>query len=516
MAALFRKHLWAAVALLTIAVGFSNLFFLAAADLHPDEAYYWVWSRDLKTGYFDNSPLIANIIHLSTAVFGKTEFGVRFPAFLGWLFIIFFVYRFTLKIYNKRAIALLAVFIADFTPLVASGGHLMTPDILMTFFASFTWYFLYRAIEEEKSDAWYPAGIFLGLSLLSKFQGGLIALAALTMVLARPEKRKWLLRKEPYLAVLIGLSLFAPVLYWNWKNGWAAFLFQSQHGVNNKLNPLNLLEYLIGQIGVFSPLFIGLIYYTAKKLFNKATPAKEHFLIWCFLPVFLFFGLTSLTYPAGANWPAIAYLPAIIFLAAQLHHSFQSGSSPLKTGLLLYIGISCLISLNLLLLIRYPSFFINTLHWKVSSTLSDNVFGWKELGKRIDRELAKTFPDQTGNIPLFSDESYQTASELQFYVAKPAAVFTTREARHSEFDYLTVAQIRRYDGRAGLLILENPLPSKAGEYFQGLEKRGVVKIRRFRKTIRQFQIYRFQTLNAAGLYEMAKNKPLGYPGRYRD
>jgi hypothetical protein len=38
----------------------------ATLPLHPDEAYYWLWSRHLALSYFDHPPMIAYLIKLST------------------------------------------------------------------------------------------------------------------------------------------------------------------------------------------------------------------------------------------------------------------------------------------------------------------------------------------------------------------------------------------------------------------------------------------------------------------
>ena len=50
--------------------------------LCEDEAYYWEWSRNLALGYHDQGPGVALAIRLGTALFGESEFDVRFPAVL--------------------------------------------------------------------------------------------------------------------------------------------------------------------------------------------------------------------------------------------------------------------------------------------------------------------------------------------------------------------------------------------------------------------------------------------------
>ena len=47
--------------------------------LHPDEAYYWMWSRHLAFGYYDGPPLTAwdTVI---TALFGIHTFNIKLIA----------------------------------------------------------------------------------------------------------------------------------------------------------------------------------------------------------------------------------------------------------------------------------------------------------------------------------------------------------------------------------------------------------------------------------------------------
>src|SRR5690554_1089505 len=89
----------------------SGVLYLSSTDLQPDEAHYWVWSTRLQAGYFDNSPLVAFIIRFSTALFGQSEFGVRFPAALSFILLNLILYFFTLRVSEKKSTALLSVFL---------------------------------------------------------------------------------------------------------------------------------------------------------------------------------------------------------------------------------------------------------------------------------------------------------------------------------------------------------------------------------------------------------------------
>src|SRR4051795_12908385 len=51
---------------------------LGTTDLSFDEAHYWMWSERLAPAFFSKGPGVALAIRASTALFGTSEFGVRF------------------------------------------------------------------------------------------------------------------------------------------------------------------------------------------------------------------------------------------------------------------------------------------------------------------------------------------------------------------------------------------------------------------------------------------------------
>ena len=54
-----------------------NLIQSFLMPLINDEAYYWVWSRQMDWGYFDHPPMVALWIKAGFALF-QNELGVRF------------------------------------------------------------------------------------------------------------------------------------------------------------------------------------------------------------------------------------------------------------------------------------------------------------------------------------------------------------------------------------------------------------------------------------------------------
>ena len=76
---------------------------LGTSDLSFDEAHYWMWSERLAPAYFSKGPGVAFAMRASTAMFGATEFGVRFLSPLLGAGTSLLLYYFTKKLFTERA-----------------------------------------------------------------------------------------------------------------------------------------------------------------------------------------------------------------------------------------------------------------------------------------------------------------------------------------------------------------------------------------------------------------------------
>ena len=63
--------------------------------LFEDEAYYWVWSKNLAFGYFDHPPMVALWVKLGELVFNG-ELGLRFMSALGFALMVWIIWDLSL------------------------------------------------------------------------------------------------------------------------------------------------------------------------------------------------------------------------------------------------------------------------------------------------------------------------------------------------------------------------------------------------------------------------------------
>ncbi len=383
-----------------------RVFFIGHHDLLAEEAYYWNYAMHLDWSYLDHPVMVALLIKLSTILFGLTEFGVRFPAFICWGIAMYYSYQWSELI--QRGCGPYSVLLLSILPFFFLYSLIITPDLPLIACWSAALYYLYRALCRHQKRAWYYAGIAIGLGLLSKYTMVLVIATTGLYVLTVPTARVWLRQKEPYLALgIIGL-LFTPVIYWNITHDWVSFAFQSTRRFQGEFH-FSLHE-LLGLLGCFlTPIGIMGFY----KLFRNAThhtslplTSIRMFQYFTCLPlsVFLFF---SITRDIKSNWIGPSLLGIIPWLAILMHHHARTVQCWYQTGVLLIIGYA---SLLFCMTFGQPKL--------INQMILSKMISWDNLTTQIytlATQIAIAQQEQPIIIPL---DSYSIASELTFYQAK--------------------------------------------------------------------------------------------------
>jgi dolichol-phosphate mannosyltransferase len=397
--------------------------YLGVPELLPEEAYYWNYAQHLDIGYLDHPPMVAWLIHLGTMLFGNTEFGVRFGAYVCWLVTALFSYKLTYRIFNKSA-AFRALMLIATLPIFFGVGLLMTPDAPLIACWSGALYFLYRALIDEKRAAWWGAGICLGLGMLSKYSIALLGPATLLFLIVDPHSRRWFLKPAPYLAAGIALVVFSPVIIWNYHHGWASFLFQGPQRVTGEF--VFSLHELIGSIlllltptGCAAALSILIYRKTCRETLPTLSSGSKgrsyrFGVVFLLVPLCVFI-IFSLSKSIKLNWTGPLWLSLIPFIAyymvlktpfpyQRLFHQVQRAwPATLAVSLLVY-GVS----------LHYVSLGLPGLPYPANFP----IVGCKDLGQQIEK-IENDIESVTGVEPLVVGmDKYGIASLLAFYRPK--------------------------------------------------------------------------------------------------
>jgi 4-amino-4-deoxy-L-arabinose transferase-like glycosyltransferase len=306
--------LWALVALTLL-----RLMVAGTTALAPDEAYYWVWSRALAPGYLDHPPMIALWIRAGTALAGPGALGVRllspFAAALGSLLLA----QAAEDLLPGRRAGLVAAGLLNATLLFGVGAVTATPDTPLLLFWTATLWALSRLHATGNGAWWLAAGAAGGLALDSKYTAILLAPAVLLWVLTVPRLRPWLWRPMPWLAGLVALALFSPVLAWNAAHGWASFV--KQGGRTGDWDPSRAVQFVGelfgGQIALATPgiaVLLGAAMVVAARRAWRRDAAWTLIAAMTLLPAAVFLQ-HALGDRVQANWPAVLYPAAAIGVA---------------------------------------------------------------------------------------------------------------------------------------------------------------------------------------------------------
>jgi 4-amino-4-deoxy-L-arabinose transferase-like glycosyltransferase len=287
-------------------------------ELSSVESYHWVYSQRPALGYYDHPGMIAWMGWLSTAVFGRGALAFRALTLAssgGMIWMIFLAAR---RLYDDE-VARLAALLGAFVPLLFVFSAEATPDAPCLFFWSATVWALSHALSGDSPRWWYPAGLFLGLAMDSKYHAVFLGLGVFGFLLASPDHRSWLKRKEPWIGVVLALLAFSPTILWNAQNGWQSFAYQGLSRFQESgFQPSQLWRFPSSQLCLLTP-FIAVLTWSAGVFslirWSKAD-WKERFLGALGTPVLLFFLILVFLRPVRFHWPAPGYLTLLILTAA--------------------------------------------------------------------------------------------------------------------------------------------------------------------------------------------------------
>jgi 4-amino-4-deoxy-L-arabinose transferase-like glycosyltransferase len=302
-----ERRLILVAGLIVAAMTLLRIVYASALELRTDEAYYWTWSKEAALSFLDHPPGIAWLIRFGTAIFGDTALGVRFGGIVAMavtqLLLADIVRRVTR---NARAI----VFALLMPEAALYYGLLMAkvaPDVAMIPVAVAMMWSLVRLAQSGDGRWWLAAGLFAGLSMLSKFTAIMFAPAVAAFLLVPDWRWRWLRSPCPYLAVLVAIAVFSPVLIWNAQHDWASFRFQGVRATANYGISLRTIGDYIGlQFGlvgfVMLPVVLTGLLLTAWRGYRTREPVAI-LLSTAVLVPFLYFLFKSMTLRVGDTWP---------------------------------------------------------------------------------------------------------------------------------------------------------------------------------------------------------------------
>ena len=237
-----------AVLLLILVATLARIGFGWALGLGVDESYMVTAGRSLQLGYFDHPPaawwLAWGAAHLTGS---EAPLVVRLPFIALFALSTWLMYRLGEAIADERA-GLWAAVLLNLSPVFGvTTGSWVLPDGPLDCALLGTGLSLVRALDRGAPRWWLATGLCAGLALFAKYSAILTIAGGLVFLLSSRRHRHWLVRPEPWLAALLALLVFSPVLLWNATHGWASITFQGERAVGAHLHPFAPIVTLAGE-----------------------------------------------------------------------------------------------------------------------------------------------------------------------------------------------------------------------------------------------------------------------------
>ncbi|MEO8714166.1 MAG: glycosyltransferase family 39 protein [Acetobacteraceae bacterium] len=273
--------------------------------------------RTLGLGYFDHPPAAWWMQWAAAHLFAtESPLAVRAPFIAMFALSTWLMFRLGAAVAGPRA-GLWAAIALTLSPVFGvTTGTWVLPDGPLDCALIGAALCLIHALDERATAWWAGAGLCAGLALFSKYTAILTIGGAVLYLIATPHRR-WLARPQPYLAALLALAVFSPVIAWNAAHHWASFAFQGDRAVGLRFRPAQPFIVLAGEALFILPwIWVGLL--TASFAGARTWPSR----LLCFLaaPPIIVFSVIAL-WSSGRvlyHWAAPGYLMLFPLLGAWL------------------------------------------------------------------------------------------------------------------------------------------------------------------------------------------------------
>ncbi|MGQ9661809.1 MAG: ArnT family glycosyltransferase [Kiritimatiellia bacterium] len=471
--------------ILVTALTLFRLWFATTFELAGDEAYYWLWAKNLDWCYFSKGPLVAWTIRCGTALFGDSVLGIRFFAPLLAAATSYAIYFLGRSLYSAR-IGFWSVVAWNCAPLAVPGSVLMTIDPLSIFFWAAATLAFWIARSSKRVVAWVATGLLVGLGMLGKYTNVALLPSFLIFLLSERKYRRHLRSITFWSMILAAAVCLVPVMVWNYRHAWVTFGHLRHRGALDRQWQFSLASFglfLRDQLLVyFPPYVIGQWWGVFSRRFRRQNAEAHTYLLTLFLPLVLFYAALALNSPGEANWTAPCAVAGVVLMTARAFESCDR-SRTARAAARGTLALAAALSLTLLAAVSLP----------IPSWFTKNPLRRIRGARNLAEQMA-ALKDRCGAQFIIAGD-YQTASLLSFYLpAKPRVYMPRATEIHSQFA-LWPGYERELSGSDALFVTKDERPPTVlREDFQSVRR--LKKIQSYEKgqPVRQFRLFLCRSL----------------------
>lgn len=382
-----------------------NIISASFTGLAHDEAYYWMYSKNLDWGYFDHPPATAVLIKIGTWILNN-ELGVRIANVISLTAAIFLLWSMCKRYGNDL---LLFIILICGTIIFHVYGFIIVPDAPLITSAALYFWTLEKFINNRNRYI-IPLSIAVALMIYSKYHGVLILVFT---IIAYPQLLKM---KSFWLVVLGSFILFLPHILWQINHNYPTLNYHLLNRIKKPYKISHTTNYILGVILITGPLLSFIYWYAVYKV--EVSSVWEKILKYNAFGFIIFFFISSFRGKIEPNWNSVIVIPLLI-----LGYKYIKEHKVLRTWAFYLGGTSIFISLVFRFLLAN-----DYLYNKISDLIrvKNEFYNWDQWAANIE--------SVAGDKPVVFINSYQRASKYTFYTGKSAMSYNTINYRANQFD----------------------------------------------------------------------------------
>jgi hypothetical protein len=276
--------------------------------------------------------------------------------------------------------------------------------------------------------------------------------AVIAFVLVPDWRKRWLFSPYPWLAVLLAMVVFSPVLIWNAEHDWASFRFQLVRAT--VLHPISLLtvgDFLglqFGLVGIIMlPVVLSANVLTAWRGYRSREPIAILLSTSVLVP-FLYFLWKSLTIRIGDTWPMFFWPIGFAATAINLTMLAKDGWSARMMRSSLAWTRAAIVSGIAIVVLVFLYYVASPWNFLRASDPNGSEAGFAELAARVEADMKKA------DATWIAATDYRTYAMLRWHLKGRVPVVQINERKR----FLGFADpgMTTIEGHTALFIVREP------------------------------------------------------------
>ena len=448
----------------------------------PDEAYYWLWSKQPELSFYDHPPLTSWLQYLLSFVIPYNILQIRALPFLCFLLILSINIRWMKEIQEAENIEVLkgsVIFLS--IPLYGIFLTIAFPDALMIlclFSSGFLFYKFYSTILQGHTNYkyWYLSTFCFSLACMTKYNAIVFGVGILVFIWSRKSAlRQIFWSRHLVFAIFIFLFSQIPVLVWNLEYQFTSFEFHLDKRLDKELSLFgfikNITTFILATAFSLSPLAIFKLYIMrGKKLINEANEYAISCAYYVLIVTIIFCIILSLFTNVLYYWSVVGFVLFLPFLSMLFRRTWELIFQ-------LFYGFFFLFLLTI-----NSAFIPITIFFGNVDRETAIIHEWEKVVEQISNFKHKF----QINYILFTD--YRIASLYSFH-AKDQNVDTVMRDRETQFDIWRSQ--RKFYPENSLIISDDdfPIHERLKPLFKEIEYLGQIQTTRYNRNLKDFKVY---------------------------